>query len=68
MTKKKMAIARRKDVGKSDAPIRHAVSDKFYQSIAEVLRAARSKAYHAVDFAMVEAYWTIGRMILEEEQ
>ena len=40
----------------------------FYQSIAEVLRAARDHAYRAVNFTMVEAYWNIGRMIVEEEQ
>ncbi len=40
----------------------------FYQSVAEILRAARANAYRAVNFAMVEAYWNIGRMIVEEEQ
>jgi predicted nuclease of restriction endonuclease-like (RecB) superfamily len=40
----------------------------FYESVAEILRAARTKAHRAVNFAMVEAYWTIGRMIVEEEQ
>ncbi len=40
----------------------------FYLSVAEVLRAARANAYRAVNFAMVEAYWNIGRMIVEEEQ
>ena len=41
---------------------------EFYDSVAEVLRAARSNAYRAVNFVMVEAYWNIGRMIVEEEQ
>ena len=40
----------------------------FYESVAGILRAARTKAHRAVNFAMVEAYWTIGRMIVEEEQ
>ena len=40
----------------------------FYQSIAEVLRAARANAYRAINFAMAEAYWNVGRMIVEEEQ
>ena len=40
----------------------------FYQSIAEVLRAARTNAYRVVNFTMVEAYWNVGRMIVEEEQ
>jgi predicted nuclease of restriction endonuclease-like (RecB) superfamily len=48
--------------------ILHPVRGEFYDSIAEVLRAARSNAYRAVNFMMVEAYWTVGRMIVEEEQ
>ena len=48
--------------------ILHPVRGEFYDSIAEVLRTARSKAYRAVNFVMVEAYWNIGRMIVEEEQ
>ncbi|MFZ3208382.1 MAG: PDDEXK nuclease domain-containing protein [Geobacteraceae bacterium] len=40
----------------------------FYQSVAEILRAARANAYRAVNFAMVEAYWNVGRVIVEEEQ
>lgn len=40
----------------------------FYQEIADILRTARAKAYRASNFLMVEAYWNIGRMIVEEEQ
>jgi len=40
----------------------------FYQSVVEILRAARTRAYRAVNFTMVEAYWNVGRMIVEEEQ
>jgi len=40
----------------------------FFNDIREILRAARRKAYGAVNFAMVEAYWHIGRRIVEEEQ
>ena len=40
----------------------------FYQSVAEILRAARANAYRAVNFTMVEAYWNVGRKIVEEEQ
>jgi len=68
MTKKKTTLVRRKTGGESDAPIRDALRPQFYQSVAEVLRAARSKAYRAVNFTMVEAYWNVGRMIVEEEQ
>lgn len=48
--------------------IRSAVRSEFYQSVAEILRTARSNAYRAVNFVMVEAYWNVGRMIVEEEQ
>ncbi len=40
----------------------------FYQSITKILRTAQSKAYSAINFTMVQAYWNIGRMIVEEEQ
>ena len=52
----------------SSHKILHTVCGEFYESIAEVLRTARSNAYRAVNFVMVEAYWNIGRMIVEEEQ
>lgn len=42
--------------------------DDFYKSIKEVLNTARSNAYRAVNFAMVEAYWNVGRLIVDEEQ
>jgi predicted nuclease of restriction endonuclease-like (RecB) superfamily len=41
---------------------------EFYQSIAEILQNARRNTYHAINFTMVEAYWNVGRMIVEEEQ
>ncbi len=40
----------------------------FQRDIREILHSARQKAYTAVNFAMVEAYWFIGRRIVEEEQ
>lgn len=54
-----------RSLSKGEGVTRHT---DFYQSIAEVLRAARANAYRAVNFAMVEAYWNVGRMIVEEEQ
>ncbi|MBU2648359.1 DUF1016 family protein [bacterium] len=45
-----------------------ALRNGFYQNIKEILESARIKSYHAVNFAMVEAYWNIGRLIVEEEQ
>ena len=42
--------------------------DNFYSEIKDILANARKKAYSAVNFAMVEAYWLIGKRIVEEEQ
>ena len=39
-----------------------------YQNIRDILEEARSTAYRSVNFAMVQAYWQIGRIIVEEEQ
>lgn len=39
----------------------------FYNDIKEILYNARSNAYKAVNFAMVEAYWLIGKRIIEEQ-
>jgi len=39
------------------------IDTSLYQSVKGVLDAARVKAYTAVNFAMVEAYWNIGRLI-----
>lgn len=50
------------------APILHAARGEFYESVAALLRNAQTSAYRAVNFTMVEAYWNIGRMIVEEEQ
>lgn len=40
----------------------------IYSRIRDILETARSAAYRAVNFAMVQAYWNIGRVIVEEEQ
>jgi len=40
----------------------------FYSEIKEILANARRKAYSSVNFAMIEAYWLIGKRIVEEEQ
>jgi predicted nuclease of restriction endonuclease-like (RecB) superfamily len=44
------------------------ILETIYLRIAEVLQTARDTAYHAVNNAMVQAYWEIGRIIVEEEQ
>jgi len=42
--------------------------ESIYSRIREILETARSNAYRAVNVAMVQAYWNIGREIVEEEQ
>ena len=39
----------------------------FYNQIKDILSTARAKVYSAANFAMVEAYWKIGRMIVEKQ-
>jgi predicted nuclease of restriction endonuclease-like (RecB) superfamily len=43
-------------------------SKSLVTDIQNILHTARTKSYAAVNFAMVEAYWQIGRRIVEEEQ
>ncbi|MBI1267850.1 MAG: DUF1016 family protein [Cryomorphaceae bacterium] len=43
-------------------------TDKLYHEISDVIIGAKHKVYQAANFAMVEAYWNIGRLILEGEQ
>lgn len=66
--RKVSATKRQKTVGKSVKQHGGTLRHEFYQGVANVLRNARRKACRAVNFAMVEAYWNIGRMIVEEEQ
>lgn len=41
--------------------------NQIYLQIREVLLNSRQKAYTAVNFAMVEAYWSVGKMIVEAQ-
>ncbi len=43
-------------------------NDNLYQSVKNILQTARDNAYRQVNFIMVEAYWNIGKQIVEEEQ
>ena len=40
----------------------------FYEDVKSILQLARDNAYKSVNFIMVEAYWNIGKQILDEEQ
>ena len=47
-------------------PVKRAAMNEtqIYDQIKEILTGARAKAYSAVNFAMVEAYWLIGKQIV----
>lgn len=40
----------------------------LYEKVIEIVDQAKSHAYRAVNSIMVEAYWNIGKLIVEEEQ
>lgn len=44
------------------------IESGLYSKIRHILQAARTNAYRSVNFIMVEAYWNVGRLIVEEEQ
>lgn len=52
------------DIGK----LKETKPTNFYNQIKQILQDARDKAYKQVNFIMVEAYWNIGKRIVEEEQ
>jgi len=43
-------------------------AESYISEIKQILALARQKAYSTVNSAMVEAYWLIGKRIVEEEQ
>ena len=43
------------------------MNTSFYNEIKEILLSARNKVYQTANFAMVEAYWNIGKSIIEEQ-
>lgn len=43
-------------------------SANFIREIKQIVTEARNKAYTAINSAMVEAYWQMGKRIVEEEQ
>ncbi len=43
------------------------MNNNFYDEIKSILNNARKKTYNAANFAMVEAYWNIGKKIDEEQ-
>ncbi len=43
------------------------MNQNFYNQIRNILLSARNKVYQTANFAMVEAYWNIGKSIIEEQ-
>lgn len=43
------------------------MKQSFYEEIKNILISARNKVYQTANFAMVEAYWNIGKSIIEEQ-
>ncbi|MGI6507911.1 MAG: DUF1016 N-terminal domain-containing protein [Saccharofermentanales bacterium] len=41
--------------------------ESIYCEVKEILTTARNKVYRAASFAMVEAYWNIGKAIVEKQ-
>ena len=44
------------------------VNEIFFNSIREVILISRQKVYRSVNFVLLETYWNIGKLIIEEEQ
>jgi predicted nuclease of restriction endonuclease-like (RecB) superfamily len=40
----------------------------FFNSIRDVILTSRQRVYRAVNFVLLETYWNIGKLIVEEEQ
>jgi predicted nuclease of restriction endonuclease-like (RecB) superfamily len=43
------------------------IPNNLYNDIKVILKTARERSFRTVNFLMVEAYWNIGRLIVEEE-
>lgn len=52
----------------SDNTIVSGNNNELYEQIRNILLTSRQKAYSAVNEAMVQAYWLIGKTIVEDEQ
>lgn len=42
--------------------------ESLYSNVKQIIEEARSTVYKTANFAMVQAYWHIGKLIIEEEQ
>lgn len=53
-------------MGKKPTPSKNI--EALYGQISAIIEEARGKVYRTANFAMVEAYWQTGKLIVEEEQ
>jgi len=53
---------------KESADVNNTIKISFYNDIRKILHQARNKTYIAVNTAMVDAYWQIGKLIVKHEQ
>src|SRR5438270_7468173 len=71
-TRKPAEKARAKPPGSGRTPVKRSTTDSrleaLYLKVHAILTEARRRAWQAVNTAMVQAYWEIGRVIVEEEQ
>lgn len=56
------------NTGKTGKETSTTVPTDFCERVVDLLQTARRTAYRAVNTTMVDAYWNVGRMIIEEEQ
>ncbi len=57
-----MMVQEDQKVGKMETPTIY--NSTLYDNIRQIVSTARQNAYRAVNAAMVEAYWNIGRLIV----
>ena len=46
----------------------HLSNELFFNTIREVILISRQKVYRSVNFVLLETYWNIGKILVEEEQ
>lgn len=51
-------------MNKESRLVKQASLEITYQNIKEILEEARSTAYRSVNFAMIQAYWNVGKIIV----
>lgn len=68
MTGKKKDIVPRKIGSTVGKEMPNVIRPDFFDAVANIIRVAHKEAFRTINKVMVEAYWNVGRMIVEEEQ